>query len=47
MDLAQLQYFLSVADYLSFTKAAEELYVSQPTISKQIALLPWSRSMCW
>lgn len=39
MDLAQLRYFLSVTDYLSFTKAADVLYVSQPTISKQIALL--------
>lgn len=39
MDLAQIRYFLSVADHLSFTRAGEELYVSQPTISKQIALL--------
>lgn len=39
LDLAQIRYFLSVADNLSFTRASEELYVSQPTISKQIALL--------
>lgn len=39
MDLAQIRYFISVADNLSFTRAAEELFVSQPTISKQIALM--------
>lgn len=39
MDLAQIRYFVSVAKHLNFTRAAEELYVSQPTISKQIALL--------
>ena len=39
MDLAQIRYFISVADNLSFTRAAEELFVTQPTISKQIALM--------
>lgn len=39
MDLSQIRYFLSVADHLSFTRAAEDLFVSQPTISKQIALM--------
>lgn len=31
--------FLSVARNLNFTKAAEELYTTQPTISRQISLL--------
>lgn len=39
MDLSQIRYFLSVSDNLNFTRAAEELFVSQPTVSKQIALL--------
>jgi len=39
MELLQLQYFLSVAAYRNFTKAASAMFVSQPTISKQIALL--------
>lgn len=39
MDLAQIRYFISVSDHLSFSRAAEACFVSQPTISKQIALL--------
>ena len=31
--------FLTVARYLSFTRAAQELYTTQPTISRQIAAL--------
>lgn len=39
MELMQIRYFLSIAEHLSFTRAASALYVSQPTISKQLALL--------
>lgn len=39
MNSLQIQYFLSVAEHLNFTKAAQVLYTSQPSISKQIALL--------
>ena len=39
MNHRQIQYFLSVAKYLSFSKAAEAHYTSQPSISRQIALL--------
>jgi len=35
----QIEYFLSAAKHLNFTKAADEFYTSQPTISRQIALL--------
>lgn len=35
----QIEYFLAVADNLSFTKTAAEKYVSQPAISKQIAAM--------
>lgn len=36
MDIRQLEYFVHVARLKSFTKAAEALYISQPTISKMI-----------
>lgn len=37
--LRQLEYFLAVAEKLSFSKAAESCYVSQPALSAQIAQL--------
>ncbi len=39
MKLAQLQYFLSVAETNSFTKASEQLYISQPSLSVSIQKL--------
>ena len=39
LSLTQLRYFLAVADCLSYTEAARRLNVSQPPLSKQVALL--------
>lgn len=39
MRLAQIEYFLEVAEQLNFTAAAKSLYISQPALSKQISLL--------
>jgi DNA-binding transcriptional LysR family regulator len=37
MDIRQLRYFITVAEHLNFTKAANQLYVAQSAISHQIA----------
>ena len=39
MTMEQMRTFLAVADCLNFTKAAERLYLSQPTVSRQIQSL--------
>jgi len=39
MNDLEIDYFMAVATNLSFTKTSEELYVSQPAISRQIASL--------
>lgn len=39
MELKQLQYFVTVAEHLNFSRAAEALFISQPALSYQIAEL--------
>jgi len=39
MNTQQIEYFLYAAECLSFTKAAEKFYTTQPTISRQISAL--------
>lgn len=36
MDLRHLETFVKIAELKNFTKAAEEMYLTQPTVSKQI-----------
>ena len=39
IDLEQTMCFLEVARLLSFTKAADVLYLSQPVVSRKVAAL--------
>ncbi len=37
MNLKSLEYFITVAKYSSFSKAAKQLFVTQPTLSRHVA----------
>ncbi len=39
MTLTQIQYFLEVCQTMNFTKAASNLFVAQPSLSRQIQML--------
>ena len=42
MELRVLNYFLAIAREEDFTRAAQQLHVTQPTLSRQIADLDWT-----
>ncbi len=45
MELKQLEYFMTLSQELHFTRAAEKLGITQPSLSQQIRLLEHEISM--
>ncbi len=41
ITMLQIDYFIAVATHKNFTKAAQSLYISQPSLSKQVAQLEY------
>lgn len=39
MNFRKIEYFLSVAEYLNFSKAAEAIHISHQALSRQIRVL--------
>ena len=37
MNLDKIRMFISAAEHLNFTKAAKDMYISQPTLSRHIS----------
>lgn len=39
MNLTQVQHFLTIMKHMSLTKAAKELYITQPALSQSLSRL--------